>query len=323
VLATITRFFEAAVLGLAKNGAVSKPFLTGHGYHIVKRLNVTPVSTMLNAATKESLRMQVEQSDRTRLVRAALAQKAMSSPRFKKLPFSGAELQAYTDSVLSYQVPAVRITLQPTTALLQTGNHAVTGLRLDDICPGSPSEPTGCGLKPFNQLWNEFVQATAVTYYQDHLEEFNEEFRRQITEFAEGNLFFEIMQRQVWTPAQTDSAALVAYFEKHKEDYNWKESADAILFYGVDAKAAKEFYNAIHKSRPTGERSCSISRSRLQPILTALSWPSFRPAIREHWPKACLPPPLLIKKAILLPLPTCCSFILSLRLAILTRQKAW
>ena len=252
--------FEAAVLGLAKNGAVGKPFLTGHGYHIVKRLNVTPVSTVLNSATKESLRMQVEQSDRTRLFRAALAQKAMSSPRFKKLPFSGAELQAYTDSVLSYQVPAVRITLHPTTALLQTGKHAATVSDWMTFAQAARLNPQGGGLKPFEQLWNEFVQATAVTYYQDHLEEFNEEFRRQITEFAEGNLFFEIMQRQVWTPAQTDSAALVAYFEKHKEDYNWKESADAILFYGVDAKAAKEFYNALHK-KPSNWRTVLLNFS--------------------------------------------------------------
>jgi peptidyl-prolyl cis-trans isomerase SurA len=62
------------------------------------------------------------------------------------------------------------------------------------------------------------------------------------------------MQRQVWTPAQTDTLALLAYFEKNKKNYNWKESADAVLFYAADAGAAKEFYNALLK-KPSNWRT--------------------------------------------------------------------
>ena len=71
-------------------------------------------------------------------------------------------------------------------------------------------------------------------YYRDHLEDFNEEFRNQMNEFKEGNLFFEIMQREVWNKTQSDSVALRDLYEKNKNKYNWKESADAIIFFAAD-----------------------------------------------------------------------------------------
>ncbi|HEU4902108.1 MAG TPA: peptidylprolyl isomerase [Flavisolibacter sp.] len=239
--------FESTVLGLPKDGDISKPFVTAHGYHIVKRLKLSPVSARLDEETRENLRKRIEQSDRAQFAKAALAQKIMKQAGFQKAGVSDAELWAYSDSVLKYQVPKTRISLQPTTPLLKIGNQKLSVSDWTTYAQMHLYKPDGSGARPYTQLWDDFVQTTALNYYQDHLENFNEEFRRQSTEFAEGNLFFEIMQRQVWTPAQTDSAALAAYYQKHKAAYNWKESADAVLFYAANEQAAKEFYSAVAK----------------------------------------------------------------------------
>ena len=58
-------------------------------------------------------------------------------------------------------------------------------------------------------------------------------------EFKEGNLFFEIMQKEVWGPAQSDTVALEAYYQKNKNKYTWNKSADAVIFYAADAKIAQ------------------------------------------------------------------------------------
>ena len=94
------------------------------------------------------------------------------------------------------------------------------------------------------------VQAMALNYYQANLEKYNQEFKEQIDEFRDGNLFFEIMQREVWGPSQTDSVALVNYFEKNRSKYNWKPSADAVIFYANDMATAKSF-SAELKKAPT------------------------------------------------------------------------
>lgn len=237
--------FENAVLGLQKDGDISKPFMTAHGYHIVKRIKITPVAGEEDNDSKESLRQRVEQSDRIQFSKNVLAEKVLKQAGYKKLPFADADLWAYTDSVLSYQVPRNKISIKPTTAVLKVGAHTATASDWTAFAQTARYLTDGTGAKSYPQLWNDFVQATALTYYQEHLEAFNPAFRRQITEFAEGNLFFEIMQREVWTPAQTDSAALVSFYQKNKRKYNWKESADAILFYATNEEMAKKFYNAL------------------------------------------------------------------------------
>jgi peptidyl-prolyl cis-trans isomerase SurA len=252
--------FESAVLALQKDGAISRLSSPTHGFHIVKRIKLSPVAAKLTDETKEALRKRIEQSDRNEAIKAALAQKVLKSTGYQRLSFSDAELQAYTDSVLSFQVPKVPVSLTAETPLLKMGKEMATVAAWTEFAQGARLKRDGTGAKPQAQLWDEFVQTTAISYYQDHLEDFNEEFRQQITEFAEGNLFFEIMQRQVWTPAQTDSAALAAYFQQHKNNYNWKESADAVLFYASEEGTAKAFSAAL-RQKPAEWRTTLLNFS--------------------------------------------------------------
>ena len=68
-----------------------------------------------------------------------------------------------------------------------------------------------------------------------------------MNEFKDGNLFFEIMQREVWGKAQTDSVALENYYEKNKDRYAWKQSADAVIFFCSDEKSGNSLYGQIKK----------------------------------------------------------------------------
>ncbi|MDQ6608739.1 MAG: peptidylprolyl isomerase, partial [Bacteroidota bacterium] len=240
--------FENTVFSLPKDGAISKPFETAHGYHIVKRIKLIPVAMKLNAAETEALTKRIEANDRILTTKAALAQKVMKEAGFKRFSFSESDLWIYSDSVLGYLPPKKTLTINPGTELLKIGSRTITTKDWLTYAQTFRYKPDGNGVKPFPQLWDEFVQATALQYYQDHLESFNDDFRRQVTEFAEGNLFFEIMQRQVWTPAQTDTLALTTYYQKHKNNYNWKQSADAVIFYAANAETGKEFYKALTKA---------------------------------------------------------------------------
>lgn len=239
--------FETIVFGLPKDGAISKPFLTAHGYHIVKRLSKLPAPTK-DVKTLMELRSKVEQSDRMNSTRASLAKKILKEANFKTAAFNNTELWVYSDSVLNYQKPRTALHLTGTSPLFSVGDKTFYTTDWTNYAQAFRYKSDGSGIKPYPQIWQEFVDASALDYYQTHLEDFNEEFRQQINEFKEGNLFFEIMQRQVWGPAQTDSAALEAYFEKNKAKYNWKQSADAVIFYASDAATAKAFSNDLKKS---------------------------------------------------------------------------
>jgi len=240
--------FEKTVFALPKDGAVSKPFLTSHGYHIVKRIGKTPVSHTKNEKLLSQLREKVEQSDRMATTKSLLAKKILKEAAYQKAPFNNAELWAYSDSVLNNQMPKTAVHLTNSSPLFSFKDKNIT---VGDWITYSQTfryKPDGSGIKPYAELWDEFVEASALDYYQSHLEDYNEDFRQQINEFKDGNLFFEIMQRQVWGPAQTDSTALVEYYQKNKMKYNWKQSADAVIFYASDAASAKSFLEDFKKS---------------------------------------------------------------------------
>lgn len=255
--------FENALYGLSKDGDISRPFLTTHGYHIAKRIKIVPVAVKSDVATTDIFRNKVEQSDRIQTTKAALAQKVLKIAGYKKLLLSDAELWTYTDSVLMYLPPKIKVSIRPATPLLTIGERTATATDWIAYAQTFRYKADGSGVKPNAQLWNEFVQTIAIQYYGDHLENFNEEFNRQLTEFAEGNLFFEIMQRNVWTPAQTDTAALEAYYTKNKNKYYWKQSADAVIFYATDRASAKDFYEKIKGSPSNWKETISAFTEKI------------------------------------------------------------
>jgi peptidyl-prolyl cis-trans isomerase SurA len=238
--------FEKAVFALQKDGAITKPFETAHGYHLVKRIKLLPPTTQLDADATDDLQRKVESSDRIVVSRKVLVERVLKQAGYTKLLATDNELWAFSDSAFGQPTSAAPQKIGSVTPVLKLGQTTFLVKDWINFAQANRYKMNGT-TKPYPQVWDEFVEATALQYYQDHLEEFNADFRRQITEFADGNLFFEIMQQKVWTPAQTDTVALAAYYQKNRDRYTWKNSADAVIFYAADEKAADAFYKTLRK----------------------------------------------------------------------------
>src|SRR5207253_566205 len=74
------------------------------------------------------------------------------------------------------------------------------------------------------ELLEKFISTATFEYYRKHLQEYNKEFKLQLQEFKEGNMLFEIMERNVWSKATNDSAGLQKYYNEHRAGYQWGES---------------------------------------------------------------------------------------------------
>ena len=240
--------FESVAFALTKDGEISRPFQTSYGWHIVKRISKTPAINRNDTKAMADLQSRVEQSDRIQTTRNTLAKKVLKDAGFKKAPFTDAELWALSDSILNYKRPEIPIQLTATSTVFQLGNKNVQVADWISYAQTFRYKSDGSGMKSYPQVWNEFLDAMALDHYQNHLEEYNEEFRHQLNEFRDGNLFFEIMQKEVWGPAQNDSVALIKYYEKHRNNYVWRKSADAVIFYANDIPSAKTFSEQLKKS---------------------------------------------------------------------------
>jgi len=180
--------------------------------------------------------------------------KVIDKVGFKKFPYDDAAMWAMSDSVLDLKpMKEIGRTIIATTPMFSIGDSVYNATHWVNYANTYRYKQDGTGAKPHEQVREEWVQFCLLNYYKEHLEDFSEDFKVQMIEFADGNLFFEIMQQEVWNKAQNDSAALQSLYERNKKNYTWKQSADAILFFCADQNTAGALYQKV-KAKPANWR---------------------------------------------------------------------
>lgn len=241
--------FEAVLWTLPKDNAVSKPFQTSYGWHIVKRLSLKPIITdAKDRSNRQDLLQKVMTDSRWQSSRDFIYNEVRSKAGFKRYPYDEAAVWNMTDSVLDLKpmLPNGR-TIIATTPMFSIGDSIYNATHWVNYANTYRYKQDGTGAKPHGQVRDEWEKFAMINYYKDHLENFNEEFRNQMNEFKDGNIFFEIMQQEVWTKAQTDSTGLLNLYEKNKKNYVWDQSADALIFFCSDATTAKAVHEQVKK----------------------------------------------------------------------------
>ena len=242
--------FENRVWALTKDGAVTKPFQTSHGYHIVKRMGIVPV--ILDPANKlneQELRQKINLDQRWKASRDVLYNRVIRQAGLKRGNYSQAALWDYTDSLLDKKPLGKGKDISSETVLFTLAD--TSHLTVDDwvvYAQGFRFKTDGTGRKPYEEVMEDYIHQSVMRFYRDNLETFNDDFKFQMSEFRDGNLFFEIMQQQIWNRAHSDSAELQALYQTNKKKYVWSKSADAVIFFCSDAQAAKTLSDQLKKN---------------------------------------------------------------------------
>lgn len=229
--------FENAVLALQHDGDITAPFETSYGMHIVKRIKHIPVNTD-SSRDVAMYKADVLQDARVGLAREKFSEHLVQQVGYKKIFQQDDLLWKATDTVLATaNLPGGNITGE--TVLFSVGNEQkkmsdwlnyVKGIR-SNYRPNTPL--------PYADIRKKFVELSANEYYNKHLEVYNIRFRNQLNEFAEGNLLFDVMEKEVWNKAAGDEAALHEHYDAHKTSYTWGPSVSAIFFTTSDKETTK------------------------------------------------------------------------------------
>jgi peptidyl-prolyl cis-trans isomerase SurA len=242
--------FEKPVLALKSDGDITEPFLTKHGWHIVKRLQQIPypVNRVDDENFTYTLRQQILKDPRSEKVKEAFAQQVLKRTGFKRNPLIKDEvLFRYADSVVASnelgRYPIDKKIIFSFAKSNVTGAdwlHFVKDYKLNhDVYKGEDNPA----------LLQKYIHTASMEYYRRHLEEYNEDFRYQLQEFKEGNMLFDIMEKKVWGKAASDSAGLHQYYTAHKQQYLWAESADVLLFNCSDISSAQAAAAALREGK--------------------------------------------------------------------------
>jgi peptidyl-prolyl cis-trans isomerase SurA len=233
------QLFEQKVFALDIDGAVTEPFLTNHGLHIVKRLRHfdLPVDRSDEDFTY-SLKQQIIKDPRSNGVKEVFAKQVLTKTGFKRNPqVKDEQLFRYADSVTVNNAvkkyPISKSIIFSFAKSNSTGNdwlNFVKDYKLNaDVYKGEDNKA----------LLDKYITTASMEYYKKHLEEYNADFGYQMQEFKEGNMLFEIMERKVWGKAAADTEGLKKYYAANKANYLWAESADVLLFNCSDKKTAE------------------------------------------------------------------------------------
>jgi peptidyl-prolyl cis-trans isomerase SurA len=248
--------FEKEVIQLKNDGDVSMPFATSHGFHIIKRISQTPIADKSDGVFMAELKQKVLQDTRINKAKDKFIKNVIAQIGFKKNPaVKDAELFANADSVSANRnfektnkSPIGNKTIFSFTKANIKGS---SWLKFINKYKNIPQQYQG---ENNSELLQKFISIQAIEYYKQHLEEYNPQFAYQMKEFKEGNMLFEMMERNIWKKAASDSLGLQKYYAANKNKYLWAASADAIIFNCPDNKTAKKIADIIANDKDWRKR---------------------------------------------------------------------
>ncbi len=237
--------FDSAVFALQKPGTYTRPIRTSFGYHIVRLLDRIPVNTdSSNPEAMAALKQQVQADPRMEVARQAARAGMFTKTGFRKTAIDPDLLSRYTDSALR-GASSSAITGQTVLFSFEKEKvNAADWIKYLQAIGGMQARNAG---KTWEDLLKQFADFRLEQYYRTHLEEYNSAFAAQMKEVREGNLYFEVMQQNVWQKAATDTVGLLNYYNQHKTNYWWEPSADALLFTCGDSATAYVLRSKLEK----------------------------------------------------------------------------
>ncbi len=239
--------FENTAFNLKKDGDISEPYRSDFGYHIIKRISRKPVPAA-GQKTLDELKEKIKADPRVAVSQKQMMQTILTRTKFREYIPTGNRLWDYTDSMLQNKKPASNAGITDQSVLFQFPDKNYTTGDWIAYRKSLKSTPTLTNNKTNAEILNLYRQAVAFDYYKQHLENYNKAYAEQVNDFRNGNLLFEIMQRQIWNRASSDSAGLEKYFHAHSENYWWKPGAGAIIFNAPTLTAAKKLELNLQKN---------------------------------------------------------------------------
>jgi peptidyl-prolyl cis-trans isomerase SurA len=238
--------FEARAFSLKNHGEISRPFKTIFGYHIIKLISSHPVVSDKAEELAEKVRQQVVQDSRMNIARNKLISTARIITGFHSFHLPEADVYKITDSSLIAGKDIASGQVNKKSILFKFNDGSEVSLN-DWIQYAKNSDKVlNTDLHhSYQALWPEFESYQIVNNYKSRLDQFDRDFSRQMQEFKEGNMLFEMMQRKVWNLASEDSVGLKKYYQLHSERYRWKKSADVIIFSCSNEEVAQRCINEL------------------------------------------------------------------------------
>lgn len=253
--------FEDVAYGL-KPGEVSEPFKSAFGWHIVRMDKILEEESF--EEQKEELEKRVSSGDRAKRIVSTINQNIKDKYNFKVQTDHRPYFQTYvTDTILYRKWKKTPIPASEDKTIFKIGNKNIKFSDFADYIEvhqksAHPNMPKGVLL---TNLYDEFETDVLREYFKDRLEEDNEDFAAVLNEYRNGLLIFDVMEHNIWNKAKNDTIGVQAFYEKTKENYQWKKRVTADVFSASDKIMAQRVQTMLKSGKAAEEIKMELNDS--------------------------------------------------------------
>lgn len=247
--------FEKYAFALENDGDFTEPFLTQFGWHIVLREGKKDLGSY--EEEYENLKRKVEQDRRSQGSQKALVDKLIKEYKVKinrkgLIPFYTLVDSSYFEK--QWNDSSARMLKQPLISI----NDKQYGKSKVVYTQGDFAEYLAVRMnkrKPMsiemmvNQYFDGYVESQIIDYEKTVLQVKYPDYKALLTEYHDGILLFEIMDKEVWKKAISDTTGLEEFFHMNQEKYMWNDRYDAIKYTCADYNVATEVEKLVKEGK--------------------------------------------------------------------------
>ena len=243
--------FEEIAFSLNDKNEVSKPFQSQFGWHIVKLIEKHPVQSIQEMRTE--LESKVRKDERSLLITNSLAAKLRKKYSFTKNGKLFLKIKkSVTDDFYSqtWEMPENKKELSGELVVLNKDKKLYSPSFINYIFS---QQKSNIKIKPINalvdHLFEKWMDDQLIKYYDDNLENEFVEFKNIVEEYRDGLLLFDLMEKEIWERAKTDTIGLNAYFKSNSKNYMWNNRYDIDVYSSTDEKVIGKAKSYLDKNK--------------------------------------------------------------------------
>jgi peptidyl-prolyl cis-trans isomerase SurA len=112
-------------------------------------------------------------------------------------------------------------------------------------------QKAGLKVKPLSKLvdafYANFLDEQLTAYYDENLETEFPDFANVMEEYRDGLLLFDLMEKEIWDRAKTDTIGLNAFYDEHKMEHTWKKRVDVTIASSTKQDIIKKAHTLLKK----------------------------------------------------------------------------